>query len=352
MKSVAKELGVSPMTVSNAYGRPERVSEAMRERVFEAAHRLGYAGPDPLGRGLRSGRAGALGVVYDNLLSYAFEDGAAVSFLRGLSAVAEGESLGLTLVPGSPKGKRDASAIGGTLVDGFVAYSVAGGDPVLGAALGRGLPTVIVDQPEAAGVPFVGIDDGAAARKAAEHLLGLGHRKFGVVSFALSPDGYAGLADRSRQEDAAYPVSRSRLRGYSAALRSAGLPWEEVPVHECPTSSKALGREAASALLSGEPRPTAVLATSDALALGVFEATRELGLRVPRDLSVVGFDGVPEAAVSTPPLTTVHQDHAAKGALAGRLLVARLHGDDTEDRNLLPTRLLVRGSTDRPPEAP
>ncbi len=338
------------MTVSNAYGRPERVSEATRKRVFEAARRLGYAGPDPLARGLRSGRAEAVGVVYDNLLSYAFADEAAVSFLWGLSAVVEGQGLGLTLVPGSPKGKRDASAIGGALVDGFVAYSVAADDPVLGAALERGLPAVIVDQPEVEGVPFVGIDDEAAARQAAEHLLGLGHERFGVVSFALSPDGYSGVADRSRQEAAAYPVSRSRLRGYAAALRAAGLPWVEVPVHECLTSSKALGREAAGALLSGEPRPTAVLATSDALALGVFEAARELGLRVPQDLSVVGFDGVREAAASRPRLTTVRQDHAEKGALAGRLLVARLRGEETEDRNLLPTRLLVRGSTDRPPE--
>jgi DNA-binding LacI/PurR family transcriptional regulator len=351
MTRVAEELGISPMTVSNAYGHPERVSEEMRERVFEAAGRLGYAGPDPLGRGLRRGRAGALGMVYDNLLSYAFEDEAAVSFLRGLSAVAEGEGLGLTLVPGSPRGERDASAIGSVLVDGFVVYSVAREDPVLGAAFERGLPAVIVDQPESEDAPFVGIDDEAAAWRAAEHLLNLGHKKFGVVSFALSPDGYSGPADRNRQEGAAYPVSRSRLRGYEAALLSAGLSWDEVPVHECLTSSKALGREAAHALLSGELRPTAVLATSDALALGVLGAARELGLRVPQELSVVGFDDVPESAASIPPLTTVSQDHVEKGALAGRLLVARLRGEATGDRNLLPTRLLVRGSTAGPPEA-
>lgn len=352
MTRVAEELGVSPMTVSNAYSHPERLSAALRERVLETARRLGYAGPDPLGRGLRRGRAGALGVVYDNLLSYAFEDAAAVSFLRGLSAAAEEEGLGLTLVPGSPKGERDASAISGVLVDGFVAYSIAEGDPVLGAALEWGLPVVIVDQPEVEGVPFVGIDDEAAARRVAEHLLSLGHERFGVVSFSLSPDGYAGIADRNRQEAAAYPVSMSRLRGYAAALEAAELSWEEVPVYECLTSSKALGREAAyDALLSREPRPTAVLATSDALALGVVGAARELGLRVPGDLSVVGFDDVPEAATSTPPLTTVHQGHAEKGGLAGRLLVAQFREEETQERNLLPARLVVRGSTGPPPEA-
>ncbi len=350
MTRVAEELGVSPMTVSNAYNHPERLSAALRERVFETARRLGYAGPDPLGRGLRRGRAGALGVIYDNLLSYAFEDAAAVSFLRGLSAAAEEEGLGLTLVPGSPKGERDASAISGVLVDGFVAYSIAEGDPVLGAALEWGLPVVIVDQSEVEGVPFVGIDDEAAARRLAEHLLSLGHERFGVVSFSLSPDGYAGIADRNRQKAAAYPVSMSRLRGYAAALEAAELSWEEVPVYECLTSSKALGREAAYALLSREPRPTAVLATSDALALGVVEAARELGLRAPGDLSVVGFDDVPEAATSTPPLTTVHQDHAEKGRLAGRLLVAQFREEETQERNLLPARLVVRGSTGPLPE--
>src|SRR5215216_6564974 len=142
MTRIAEELGVSAMTISNAYNHPERLSPALRERVFETARRLGYAGPDPLGRGLRHGRAGALGVIYDSLLSYAFEDQAAVSFLSGVSAAAEEEGLGLTLIPGSPKGERDASVIGGMLVDGFVVYSVAEGDPVLGAALERGLPVV------------------------------------------------------------------------------------------------------------------------------------------------------------------------------------------------------------------
>jgi DNA-binding LacI/PurR family transcriptional regulator len=348
MTRVAEELGVSAMTVSNAYNRPERLSTALRERIFETARRLGYPGPNPLGRGLRRGRAGALGVIYDNLLSYAFEDQAAVSFLRGVSAVAEEESLGLTLVPGSPRGKRDASAIGRTLVDGFVIYSVADGDPVLEAALERGLPAVTVDQPRVEGVPFVGIDDDVAARAAAEHLVELGHRRYAVVSFGLAPDWRAGIANLERQRSSSYRVSRSRLEGFAAALaRRGGVSWSEVPVYECPSSSKALGRDAAGAVLSRAPRPTAVLAASDELALGVIEAARERGLSVPGDLSVVGFDDVPEATTATPALTTVSQDHAEKGLLAGRLLAALLRGEEATGPYLLPARLIVRDSTGR-----
>jgi DNA-binding LacI/PurR family transcriptional regulator len=235
-------------------------------------------------------------------------------------------------------------------VDGFVVYSMADEEPLLGAALGRGLPTVLVDQPRHEGVPFVGIDDEAAARAAAEHLLSLDHERFGVVSFGLSPDGSEGLADLVRRENAAFRVSRLRLRGYAAALEAAGIDWPEVPVYECPGSARLLGREAGGVLLSRSPRPTALLALSDQLALGAVEAAEARGLTVPEDLSVVGFDDA-APAVGTVPLTTVRQDHIGKGRLAGRILVSLLRGEEPPVPGLLPTRLVIRGST-APPGGP
>ena len=210
---------------------------------------------------------------------------------------------------------------------------------------------MIVDQPLLEDVPFVGIDDESAARGVADHLLGLGHERFGVVAFGLAETPFSGFADHRRQASATFRVSRARLAGYAAALEAAGLSWEEVPVYECRGSSRALGREAADVLLSIEPCPTAILCLSDQLALGAIEVALGRGLSVPEDLSVAGFDDVPGSATSTPPLTTVHQDHAAKGGLAGRLLVAQFRGEDTENTNLLPARLVVRGSTARPPDA-
>lgn len=347
---VARELGVSPMTVSNAYNRPDQLSPALRERVFETARRLGYAGPDPVARSLRRRKTNVVGVLYSNPLSYAFDDPAQVLFLKGLAAVTEAAGMGLVLVPGSvgSSAEERASAVMDAAVDGFVVYSIAEDDPLVEAALRRRLPTVIVDQPLQEGVPFVGIDDESAAREVAEHLLELGHERFGVVAFGIADDGpFSGFAGSRRQGSATLRVSRARLTGYAAALEAAGLSWEEVPVYECPGSSQALGYEAAAALFSLEPRPTAILCLSDRLALGVIEAAQERGLSVPDDLSVAGFDDVPEAKTSTPPLTTVHQDHAEKGLLAGRHLVARLRGDESPGPDLLPARLVVRDSTGR-----
>jgi DNA-binding LacI/PurR family transcriptional regulator len=348
LKEVAEELGVAPSTVSNAYNRPDQLSAALRERVFETARRLGYPGPDPLARGLRRRRAGAVGVLYDTRLSYAFADPAEVLFLQGVSMVTEEEGLGVLLLSGAPGTERDPEVISGAVVDGFILYSMADGDPLVAAALGRRLPVVIVDQPRTGDVPIVGIDDEAAARSAAEHVVGLGHRRFGVVTFGLAPGARDGIADPARQEAATYHVSRSRLHGYSASITDAGLSWADVPVYECAENVPQKGRIAAESLLARDPRPTAILTSSDQLALGVLEAARRSGHSVPRDLSVVGFDDVPEAARATPLLTTVHQPHVEKGLLAGRNLLAQLRNEETSDPTLLPTRLVVRGSTARP----
>ena len=354
MTRVAQELGVSPMTVSNAYNRPERVSESLRGRIFETAGRLGYAGPDPVARSLRRQKTNLAGVLYSNPLSYAFDDAAQVLFLKGVATATEEAGMGLVLVPGSvgSSAEERASAAMDAAVDGFIVYSMADDDPLIEAALRRRLPTVIADQPFLEGVPFVRIDDESAAREVARHLVDLGHERFGVVSFAIAAaEGALGIADARRQRSATFRVTRARLAGYEAVLEAAGLPWKEVPVYECFGSSKALGREAADALLSRDPSLTAILALSDQLALGVIEAGEKRGLSVPEDLSVAGFDDVPEAATSTPSLTTVHQDHVKKGELAGRLLVAQVREEETEDTDFLPARLIVRGSTGRPPGA-
>jgi DNA-binding LacI/PurR family transcriptional regulator len=349
VKEVAAELGISPSTVSNAYNRPDQLSAELRERVFEAARRLGYAGPNPLGRSLRRRRADAVGVLFRDRLSYAFADPGVVLFLEGVSEAVEEAGLGLLLLPGGSLGSRDPEAIRGAAVDGVVIHAMAADDPLVGAALERGFPTVLVDQPPVEGVPSVGIDDEGAARAAAEHLIELGHRRLGVVSLRLGLDATSGLAGPEHRRGATLRPSAARLRGYASAVEAAGISWDEVPVYECAESTPAEGRVAAWALLSREPRPTAILAMLDQLAFGIVEAATEMGLSVPEDLSVVGFDDVPEAARSNPPLTTVSQPHVEKGLYAGRKLVAQLREEDPgrSEELLLPTKLLVRGSTTR-----
>jgi DNA-binding LacI/PurR family transcriptional regulator len=221
-------------------------------------------------------------------------------------------------------------------------------DPLVAAALGR-QPVAIADGPEREDVPFVGIDDEDMARAAAEHLLALGHRRFAVASIGFTPVVEGGLADLERQAEATYRPVRARLRGYRAAIEAAGLAWEGVPVYECAGNGPADGEAAARVLLSRNSRPTAVLAVTDRLAFGVLEAARGAGLSVPGDLSVVGFDDIPEAARANPPLTTVYQPHVEKGISTGRLLIERLRDASKPDEKVLLTaRLVVRGSTAAP----
>jgi DNA-binding LacI/PurR family transcriptional regulator len=156
-----------------------------------------------------------------------------------------------------------------------------------------------------------------------------------VVTFGLSPDGRTGFADVARRREAAYAVSRARLAGYEAALAEAGIDWGAVPVYETAASGRAEGLAAAERLL-GDPPPTAILATSDALALGVLETA-------PPGVSVAGFDDTPQAAAAG--LTTVRQDHAAKGRLAGELLLWALHGERPGPPPPLPHELVVRATT-------
>jgi DNA-binding LacI/PurR family transcriptional regulator len=346
LAQIAAELGVSVMSVSNAYNRPDQLSVALRERILAKAQELGYPGPDPLARGLRHGRAGALGVLYDTWPSYVFQSPGAVRFLQGLSDTTGRAFMGLLLLPTPSPG--EGNPLDAALADGFVVYSVSDTDPQVPVARAR-RPVVIVDQPRLKDVAFVGIDDQRAAAAAARHLLDLGHRHIAILSFALARDGVEGPAGLERQHSATYAVTRARLSGYRTALAAGGLAWEEVEVYEChflPAADRAVRH-----LLGRRPRPTALLATSDGLALAALRTAAHDGLRVPDHLSVVGFDDTPGAQTATPSLTTVRQPHIEKGKRAGELLLGALRGEATPPPQSLPTELIVRDSTGPAPPA-
>ena len=323
LQTIADALGVSRTTVSNAYNRPDQLAPALRDRILATARELGYSGPDPAARGLRSGRRDVVGLLFTEQLSYAFTDPAAVLLLQGIARATEAAGLALLLVPAHGRGAR--SAVQDAVVDAFCIYSMPDGHPNVHAALERRLPTIVVDEPRLEGHAYVGIEDRKGARLAAEHLLGLGHRRFALLS------------EPTRD--------RERLRGYRDALQAAGIAWEQVVRHEQAANHPDRGLEGGRALLAAEPRPTALLACTDQLALGALEAARELGLRVPEDVSVVGFDDVPGAAWSTPALTTVRQPLLEKGEIAGRLLIAAA---PDRDEVILPVELVVRGTTAPP----
>ncbi|MEJ3657326.1 LacI family DNA-binding transcriptional regulator [Actinomycetes bacterium KLBMP 9759] len=338
LASLAAELGVSRTTVSNAYNRPDQLSAPLRARVLEAARRLGYPGPDPVARSLRTRKAGAVGLLLTEALSYAFRDPAATGFLEGLALACEQAGQGLLLIPVSPE-HADVTAVHQAGVDGFVVYSVREDDPHFLAVLERPVPTVVCDQPHGVeGVDRVGVDDRAGMLSLTRHVTGLGHRRVGVLCMRLGEGRHDGLADQQRLQNATYPVQRDRLAGLRDGLAEVGVDWADVPVIERFEHSVEAGQNGAAELIGARPDITAVICTSDILALGALRHAGERGLAVPDDLTITGFDGVPEAERAG--LTTVRQPLLEKGRVAGELLLER--GDRNRPRRvMLPTELLV-----------
>ncbi len=345
LTDIARLVNVSRATVSNAYNRPDQLSPALRERILQTARELDYSGPHPAARSLRRGVAASIGVVLTETLSYAFSDSAAIQFLRGLSMTTETVGMSLLLMPASPR--EDSAAVRDAIVDGFIVYSMPDNHRDVDAIIERRLPTVFVDSPHVPGMDFVGVDDRAASRQVADHLLALGHRRLAIVSFALESDGFRGTASQARQDLAHRFVTRERLAGYREAIEARGLEWQHVRVEECTSSQQAEGLHAGLAILRDESRPTAIIAMSDLLALGVLEAAGRLGIEVPGALSIVGFDDIPQAAASEPGLTTVRQPLTEKGVVAGELFFASFEtsrGERQPSERVLPTNLVVRAS--------
>jgi len=267
MREVAAEAGVAVMTVSYSYTRPERVAVATRERVLSAAHRLGYRGPDPVARSLRSGSTANLGVVLGEHLTYAFEDPQAARFLAGVSRVCVENRMGLVLIP-STGGATDVDRVREAAVDGFVLWTTVDTDPVLDAVAATGRPAAIQGGPAATGIAVVAPDDRAAAASIAEHMLE-GSRSPLVLSHPVDRNRRAGL-QWGPEVDVPYPITRMRLEGYRDAVEAAGLAWSDVPVAVVARNSRDDGRRAMQAAVT-EVRPDVVVAMSDQLAAGALD---------------------------------------------------------------------------------
>jgi DNA-binding LacI/PurR family transcriptional regulator len=205
---------------------------------------------------------------------------------------------------------------------------------------------VVCDQPHGVeGVDRVGVDDRAGMLALARHLTGLGHRRIGVLCMRLGAGHRDGPADLERQNGATYPVQRDRLAGLRDGLGEVGVDWAKVPVVERFDHSVDAGHHATAELLASHPDITAVVCTSDVLALGALHYAVEHKLSVPDDVTITGFDGVPEAERAG--LTTVRQPVLEKGRVAGQLLLQR--GERSRPRRVtLPTELIV-GSTSAAP---
>jgi len=344
LQTVADAVGVSRMTVSNAFSRPDQLSAALRERILATATELGYAGPHPTARALARRSTGAVGVVLTDALGAAFRDPAAAAFFGALAEELAPTGLAVSLVP--------AAAVGGHLhardlpVDGAVVYGCAEEPEALRWLTLRRLPLVFVDQLPLPGSSGILVDDATGGRLAVTHLTALGHRDIAVLT-ADPARRMPGWRSAPVSENASH-VARERTSGAVTALEVAGL---RTRVYELASNHPDDVDAGVRALLADPYRPTGVVCFSDLMAAALVRAAQEVGLDVPRDLSVVGFDDSLLARSVTPALTTVRQDVEGKGRLAARALseaLARTRDDEPSPvpgTVVLPVELVVRGST-------
>ncbi len=346
LADVAAAAGVSVSTASLAFSGAGPIAAATRERVLETAQQLGYSGPNPLGQQLRRGRSGIVGVVVGDALRRSFRDPVSVQVLDGITSELGPLGLGVLLIPG-PLGADEPAVdplVESAAMD--VAIMLWGGtlnELVVQALRRRNIPTVLVEGRHEPGLSVIGIADRQGIATVTSHLVGLGHRRIAVVTLPFGPERSSGFADDERQRAIRWELTSRRLAG----VRDAGV--EPVAVYETEASLVEHGTQAGRALLTLPERPTAIVCHSDLLAGGVVLAARELGLRVPQDVSVAGFDGLDLPWLLPDVLTTVAQPLAEKGRAAGHEAARLLEGEEPESLDL-PVSLVV-GTTTGPPPA-
>jgi DNA-binding LacI/PurR family transcriptional regulator len=341
LQSIADEVGVSRMTVSNAFSRPDQLSAELRERILVAAERLGYVGPDPAARALARGRTGSVGLLLTDELSEAFQDPVATEFLSSVADALTRQGMALTLLTsgddtGAPSTYLPARDVA---MDGAIVYICDPASPEIALLQRRGLPLVSVDHDPSPDAPSVNVDDRAGAHAAAQHLIDLGHRRIGIISLESN-------YEKDGVPNVNWPA-RERMAGWTDALEAAGI---EPIVKAARWRPRDAVDSVARQLLEAPDRPTAVLCFSDAFAVATMQVAQSLGLRVPEDVSIVGFDDSPLALTSSPRLTTVHQEVTNKGQQAVGVLM-RVMGEqrpEQVERVLLPASLVVRESTAPP----
>ncbi|KQQ21943.1 MULTISPECIES: LacI family DNA-binding transcriptional regulator [Rathayibacter] len=323
---VAAAAGVSVATVSKAVNGRYGIAAATATRVLDVVRELGYES-SLVASSMRSRRTGVIGVLVADFEPFSAE------ILKGVGAELRGSRFDLLAYSGSHQGegegweRRSLSRLSGTLIDGAIMVTPT----VLTAA--SDIPLVAIDPHTGrADLPTVESDSYGGALQATRHLVELGHRRIGFV---------AGRPDLRS--------ARLREAGYRAALSEAGIAFDERLVH-VGLYQHDTARRPASALLSLPDRPTAVFAANDVSAIAIIEIAARIGLDVPRDLSVVGFDDVPEASRLDPPLTTVRQPMQTLGSTAAEMLTALMAGETPRSLHVrLPTQLVQRATTGPPP---
>ncbi|WP_445426105.1 LacI family DNA-binding transcriptional regulator [Alishewanella sp. HL-SH06] len=317
LKSLAKHLGVSVATVSNAFNRPDQLSTDLRRHILAESEKLGFNGPNATARSLRTGRSDMIAILLADSLDYAISDPVASQLIKGIAEVLQQQGKDMLLLSGSKAVHSTAEA----MPDGFIIYGRSKNPEQLDRVLASGKPMITVD----CNLPDVGsvnIDNYRYAYDIAEYAL---HQQAGKVAVLglrlLDSDRVCRMQPNElyQQEES---IARRRLDGYLAAMQAQNRALPAEQVWHIPVNTHHYAETAAREALTQHPRPQLLLCMSDRIALGAIAVARQLGLRIPEDLRIVGFDGIEEAERAYPALTTIAQHSDEKGRTAARLLLS------------------------------
>ncbi len=335
LKTVAARLGVSAATVSNAFNRPDQLSQARREEILAAAAALGYHGPDSRGRMLRTGRSGIIAMLLAENLFYSLSDSVASELIAGVAAQLDQHGHSLMLLPG----RLEQSGGGVDMADGVIVYGLHGASSrILDLIADRPAVAIDIDLP---GIPAVHVDNYPASLALARHALRHPPQRVAIVGLRLT-QSHVGQIGLEALLSADLTVTRRRLDGIFKALTEAAIDPDSVALWNVDQNTYEGCVPVVAALLDqpAATRPDLLICLSDRIALTAIDLAERRGLRVPEDLRITGFDGIAEGQRRRPRLTTVHQDNTAKGRLAAAMLL------DLEPRRsrTLDTELLIGDS--------
>jgi len=340
LAAVAALAGVSASTASLAFSGSGPVSDATRAKVLAAAAELNYAGPDPRARSLRRGRSGIIGVVIEDRLRDAFRDPINIAMLDGLADATgsgtDAASLLLLTETGDASGGVDTAPVDAVVLIGCSTRL----EDSVEVLRHRGIPIVAIEAEHRDGVVSIDLDNREGSRMLATVLKDLGHERVAMVTLPLDPA-------RTRGELTAEKITAST--GWTASQRILGVRdvYPDAGGWIASGSFIEEGTVAALELLRSTTPPTAIIAQSDLLAVGVIRAAQELGMTVPDDLSVVGFDGVRLDGIAPLELTTRVQPAVDKGRAAGHAVLQLLEGGVADGETF--TSTYFAGNTVAPP---
>ncbi|MED1201821.1 LacI family DNA-binding transcriptional regulator [Heyndrickxia acidicola] len=330
IKDIAKRAGVSVTTVSRALNGYSDVNEQTRKKIMAVAKELNYS-PNTLARGLVMNKSNTLGLLVSGMSKESVKDNFTYLVLAGINQYAGETDYDIVLFSTNSTKQREktySQLCRERRVDGAIIQGIRTDDPYLHEVIESDIPCVLIDiSVESDTVGYVTTDNIMGAKKAVQHLVELGHRDIAMIN----------------GHDFAF-VSQKRLEGYKLGLKIAGIPFRSDWVVKG-FFEEAEAEKAAWNLLENHPEITAIFCASDLMAFGAMSAAKKRGLRVPEDLSIVGYDDILLASYSNPPLTTIAQDVSRLGYHASKLLVEMLEGRAESHNVILDTALVNRSST-------